>query len=652
MTSARPLVSVIVPYHSHGRHLHRAIFSAICSYAGPIEIIVVNDGSVETRAETYLEDLRSIDPEIRIIHRENGGLSSARNAGIVEARGIFVQLLDSDDMLVPGKIDVQVAHFLIQPRLDVSITNYLTCDEEAQQFQRDGDSIGPFNFGLDDFLFRWERGLSIPIHCGLFRRDVFDRIAFDTLVAGKEDWIFWSQLAHEGRNIGYLPVNGAIYRQHPSGMSKSYRVMGDNLRIAAERIQELTGNADPRFISEIQSWYHKFYQPRILEEDGGARPPPNFMQKFSLPEKPDGINEPSIGEPVQRASLVSHSPVLSVIVPVHDHYQHLSLCLASIASQQDAADVEIVLIDDCSADTRVRPMLQAFARDMPSVRLLLQDKNLGISTAQNVAVANACGKYVAFLDCDDVLEPNALADAKVALGPDVDYLFTDRIDIDENGNKIRVARYGGYDWLTPSGDVRRDLLDGMVASHLKIINREIYTRLGGCSPQYSGIQDWELALRIADAGGKFLYVPKPLYRHRVHSKSVTWSQSPRQFWLSNSIRRGFSKRWLGRAISDDVALSRAAAAHRAIRTGQPPTDIFCVTEFRAPETLTQLKRAWQSGSLCVYAPPPEAPLLDLRLAREYNSYFDGVFASDEAVACFFVGFMWDHAALHFADDRQ
>lgn len=652
MPSAHPLVSVVIPYHSHGRHLHQAVFSAVRSYTGPKEIIVVNDGSVEPRAETYLEGLSSIGPEIRVLHRDNGGLSSARNAGIVEARGSFIQLLDSDDMLVPGKIDAQVAHFLIQPCMDISVTNYLTCDEEAQKFRRDGDSIGSFNFGLSDFLFRWERGFSIPVHCGLFRRDVFERVRFDTSVKGKEDWIFWSQQAHEGRRFGYLPVNGAIYRQHPSGMSKSYRIMGDNLLAAAERIQALTGIQDPHFVAETQSWYRTFYQPRALEEDRAPRPPPDSMKKCSSSENADGISEATIGEPVQRASLAARSPILSVIVPVHDHFQYLPLCLASIASQQDAADIEFVLIDDCSNDTRVRPLLQAFARNMPSVRLLLQDKNLGISFAQNVAVANACGKYVAFLDCDDVLEPNALADAKAALSPDVDYLFTDRSDIDEYGNKIRVARYGGYDWLKPSGDIRRDLLDGMVASHLKIIRREMYTRLGGCSPQYSGIQDWELALKIADAGGRFLYVPKPLYRHRVHSKSVTQTQSPRQFWLSNKVRRHFSNRWLGRPISDVDALSRATAALQVISNGRPQPDIFRVTEFRGPETLAQLKRAWQEGCLCVYAPPPSAPLPDLSLAREYNSYLDGVVASDEAVACFFVGFMWDHAALHFAGDRQ
>lgn len=652
MNDAAPLVSVVIPYHSHGQHLHQAVSSAVRAYSGPKEVIVVNDGSPEPRASTFLKDACAISPDVRIVHRENGGLSFARNVGIAEANGSFVQLLDSDDMLVPGKIDLQIAHFQIQPRLDISVTNYLTCDENAAQFQRDGDSIGRFNFHLSEFLYRWERGFSVPIHCGLFRQRVFERIKFDTTVTGKEDWIFWSQQAHEGRRFGYLPVNGAIYRQHPHGMSKSYRAMGNNLLIAAERIHETTECRDPRFIAETQAWHQTFYGPRILAEDRAKQTFPVAAAEVLSSDVVDGAGIDWIGDSVQKTASLSDSPALSVIVPVHNHYQHLPACLASLASQSDAAGVEIILIDDCSSDLRIRPLLKTFAHALPSVRLVLHDHNIGISAAQNSAVEIAKGEYIAFVDCDDLLEPDALALVAEAIKPDVDYLFTDRIDVNERGEAVRVAQYGGYPWLEPSGDIRSDLLDGMVASHLKVIRREMYIGVGGCDPQISGIQDWELSLKIADADGRFLHLPKTLYRHRLHSHSVTASQGIRQCWLSNKVRRRFANRWLRRSTTDAAALHRAAAACLGVSTGQRLDDVVTITDFRVPDTLTQLKQAWRAGHVCIYVPPPQAPILELSLAREYNSYFDGILAGDEAVACFFLGYMWDHAALHFVGDTS
>jgi glycosyltransferase involved in cell wall biosynthesis len=647
-----PLVSVVIPYHSHGRHLHQAVSSAVRAYSGPKEVIVVNDGSREPRASTFLKDACAISAEVRIVHRENGGLSFARNVGIAEANGSFVQLLDSDDMLVPGKIDLQIAHFQMQPRLDISVTNYLTCDEDAGQFQRDGDSIGRFSFHLSEFLYRWERGFSVPIHCALFRQHVFERIKFDTTVTGKEDWIFWTQQAHDGRRFGYLPVNGAIYRQHPHGMSKSFRAMGDNLLIAAERIRETTECQDPRLIVETQEWHQTFYGPRILAEDRVQQNFPVAAAEASSAVAADGKGTAWIESLVQRSVSASDSPALTVIVPIHNHYQHLPACLASIASQTDAAGPEIILVDDCSSDPRVRPMLQTFARALPSVKLLLHDQNLGISVAQNSAVAIAKGEYIAFVDCDDLLEQDALALVAEAIKPGADYLFTDRVDVNERGETVRVAQYGGYPWLQPSGDIRGDLLDGMVASHLKVIRREMYTRVGGCDPQISGIQDWELALKIADADGRFLHIPKTLYRHRLHSDSVTASQGPRQFWLSNKVRRRFANRWLGRPMTDAESLRRAAAACLGVTTGQRLDDVLLITDFRVPDTLMKLKQAWQAGNVCIYVPPPQTPILELSLAREYNSYFDGILAGDEAVACFFLGYMWDHAALHFVGEAS
>lgn len=655
MNSTQPPVTVIIPYHSHGRHLHQAVHSALRAYSGPKEILIVDDGSTEAKASVFLENAKAISPCVRVIKKQNGGLSSARNAGLAQAKGGFIQFLDSDDLLVPGKIDLQIDHFQIQPRIDISISNYLLCDELATHFSRDGDPISRFSFSLSDFLFYWERGFSIPIHCGLFRRSAFEGISFDTTVAGKEDWIFWCRQAHGLRRFGYAPVYGAIYRQHAHGMSKSFRTMGDNWLMAAERISQAVGCEDRRFRKEVQAWYRSFYLPRILSEaEASDAQRGGFLQKRTgnAPAAPESSKMGWERSFRDHKTPLLDTPLFSVIVPVYNHYDHLTDCLASIASQEVSGGVEIILADDRSSDSRVRPLLLEFARVVPNTKLLLNDQNRGISATQNSAVKMAKGKYVAFVDCDDALEPNALSVVADSIRPCTDYLFTDRTDMDELGEPIRVARYGGYPWLRASGDVKRDLLDAMVASHLKVIRRETYESVGGSDPRFSGVQDWELALKIADAGGEFVYIPRTLYRHRIHAGSVTNSESVRQFWLSNVARRRYAVRWLGRPLSDEVAIRRAALACANIVNGRPVNDreVFLLREFRVPDSVEFVKKAWKAGQICVYAPHAEATVPEMNLVREYNSYFDAILAHDETVGCFFLGYMWNHGALHFAGE--
>jgi glycosyltransferase involved in cell wall biosynthesis len=660
VTNVLPLVSIVIPYYNHGRHLHSAIHSALRSYAGPKEIIIVNDGSIEHKASIFLENAKAIDKHVLVIEKPNGGLSSARNAALSRAQGEFVQFLDSDDLLVPGKIDLQISHFEIQPSLDVSISNYLLCDEEAVLFSRDGDPISRFRLNLSDFLRYWERGLSIPIHCGLFRRAALGGIEFDTTVAGKEDWIFWCRQAHAGSRFGYLPVYGAVYRQHAEGMSKSFRAMGNNWLIAAKRIQDFVSPEDGQFERLAQSWHREFYLPRIAQEEGvGAGPPPQPRNNSSSPmltsDDMAAVDEDSWPENDSASCHVRvEAPLFSIVIPVNNHYTYLRTCLQSAVSQAPPGGVETIVVDDFSTDDRVRPLLKQFSAVSPNITLLFNDRNQGISFTQNAAAKIARGKYLAFLDCDDWLEADALSAVGRKLSSDVDYLFTDRTDVDAKSNKLRVSRYGGYSWLQFSNNIKGDLLDAMVASHLKVIKRDTYEKVGGSDKRYAGVQDWELALKIADTGGKFVYLSQPLYNHRLHGGSVTSSDAIRQFWLSNLVRRSYARRWVNRKISDQDSLAHAARICALMMNGASvdPREFVLITDFELPGTFKIVKEAWRQGKVSIYRPGLGKSVQQLNLVREYNSYFDAVLADDERTACFFLGYMWDHTALRFAGETS
>jgi len=102
-----PRVSVVIPTHNRGELLARAVDSALAQTVDDIEVLVVDDGSIDgTRA--LIEDYA--DPRVRYLaHDANRGVSAARNTGVEAARGDYVAFLDSDDEWLPRKLDRQLS---------------------------------------------------------------------------------------------------------------------------------------------------------------------------------------------------------------------------------------------------------------------------------------------------------------------------------------------------------------------------------------------------------------------------------------------------------------------------------------------------------------------------------------------------------------
>ena len=94
------LISVIVPAYNVEKYLARCVDSILTqTYENP-EVILVDDGSKDASGQ-ICEELAKTDARIRVIHKENGGLSSARNCGIDQTRGDYLAFVDSDDWIEP-----------------------------------------------------------------------------------------------------------------------------------------------------------------------------------------------------------------------------------------------------------------------------------------------------------------------------------------------------------------------------------------------------------------------------------------------------------------------------------------------------------------------------------------------------------------------
>lgn len=634
-------VSVVVPCFNQGRYLRESVGSVCAATRASVEVIVVDDGSSDPRTERYLKELEQAFPAIvRIVRQANKGLSGARNAGLELARGEFIQFLDADDLLAPGKIDAQLAQFAANPKIDVSVCNFLLCDESVSEFSKPEEAIARFDLELADFLYRWERGFAVPIHCGLFRRAALPAAGFDVHARAKEDWIFWTGLAMAGVRFGYVHGHWAIYRQHASSMRRSYMGMGRAWLQAGLKIEAALGGREPLFFESVVAWFEQCYRssPAYRQEiaelhsAGGSSVREVAAKDVSVgddvAETVRSIVDALRSSPVGRGA---QKPLLSVVVPVYGHYEYLSACLRSLADQGDVS-FEIVCVDDCSPDPRVTALMAGLTGQLPGLKIMVLPSNQGISLAQNLAVEAARGDFVAFLDCDDELEPGALSviGGKIAAHPEVDYFFSDRRDVNESGVQVRVASYGGYGSISfrSQACIKDDLLDGMVASHLKVIRRDAYLAVGGCDPLFSGVQDWDLALRLAERS-TLHYVDQVLYRHRVHLNSVTRGDLVAQFRKTNCLRRRFGERWLmPRGVQPDA-----------------PQAFVVFDAKRLPLPLETLKQSWREGKRCAVDLSGPINISTVNFVREFNSYFESVVWDDPAVPAALVGYVWDPAIL-------
>lgn len=204
-------------------------------------------------------------------------------------------------------------------------------------------------------------------------------------------------------------------------------------------------------------------------------------------------------------------PRFSVVVPVYN--PPLALLEEAVASvrMQIYPDWQLVLVDDASTDPQVWSWLQALAAGDARVRVGRNAVNGHISATSNAALALADGDFVALLDQDDLLTPDALFRVAEALQqqPDAQILYSDEDKLDAKGR--RFDPYFKSDW-----NLELFLSQNMV-SHLGVFRRQLMLDVGGFRLGYEGSQDYDLALRCVARirPQQIVHIPRVLYHWRV-----------------------------------------------------------------------------------------------------------------------------------------
>jgi glycosyltransferase involved in cell wall biosynthesis len=130
MMMMKPAVSIIVPIYNVENYLSRCIDSLLCQTLENIEIILIDDGSTD-QSGRYADEYSERDARIQVIHKENGGLSSARNAGLEVARGEYVGFVDSDDW-VKNNMFEKLYNAAVHYRSGVAMAGFYRVNETGE----------------------------------------------------------------------------------------------------------------------------------------------------------------------------------------------------------------------------------------------------------------------------------------------------------------------------------------------------------------------------------------------------------------------------------------------------------------------------------------------------------------------------------------
>jgi GT2 family glycosyltransferase len=207
-------------------------------------------------------------------------------------------------------------------------------------------------------------------------------------------------------------------------------------------------------------------------------------------------------------------PRFSVVTPVYETPADVLRTMLDSVRGQSFSDWELCLVDDGSSQPHMRRILEAAGRNDPRIRVSFRDTNGGIVEASNDALEMARGEFIALLDHDDELHPDALAlvDEAIRTNPDADYVYSDEDKVDRGGRHYEA-------FFKPNWSPER-LRTQMYTCHLSVLRRSLVDEVGGFDANFEGSQDWDLVLRVTEQAGAVVHVPKVLYHWRMLETSA------------------------------------------------------------------------------------------------------------------------------------
>jgi len=247
-------------------------------------------------------------------------------------------------------------------------------------------------------------------------------------------------------------------------------------------------------------------------------------------EYPDWIKNNE--KDILKCNPLKFSPLISIVTPVYNtEVSYLKEMIESVLGQT-YSNWELCIADDCSTITETVKILEQYEKEHTNIKIIYRKVNGHISEASNSALSIASGEYIAFLDHDDRLSPNALYEMvkKINENLTLKLIYSDEDKIDKMGNRSNPHFKSSWN---PDMFFSQNYI-----CHFVMIKKDIVDKIGGFRKGYEGSQDYDLLLRSLEYIKDYEIdrVEKILYHWRAIEGSTAYGVSEKEYAHDAGIR--------------------------------------------------------------------------------------------------------------------
>lgn len=226
---------------------------------------------------------------------------------------------------------------------------------------------------------------------------------------------------------------------------------------------------------------------------------------------------------------LKNRPLISIILPLYNTPEKfLRECIESVINQS-YENWELCITDDAST-INTTDTVKEYAKNDSRIKWTRNTSNMHIAGASNEAIKLAEGEFIALLDHDDYLMPNALYEVILALNkyPKTDFFYSDEDKLEQNGD--HVEPFFKPDW---SPDFLRAC---NYITHFAVLRKTIVDKIGGFRLGTEGAQDWDIFLRFVRESKNIIHIPKILYSWRKSETSTAKNAESKPYAYINQRR--------------------------------------------------------------------------------------------------------------------
>ena len=226
----------------------------------------------------------------------------------------------------------------------------------------------------------------------------------------------------------------------------------------------------------------------------------------------------------QRKTKFSYAPKFSVVVPLYHTPAKFLKDLVRSMMYQSYANWELCLVNASPEDVHLTSLLENWAMRDKRIRVIRLEKNLGIAQNTNAGIEASTGEFIAFLDHDDFLEPDALFCYVDALNKDktIDVFYSDEDKTDEYAAHYFYPHF--------KSDFNIDLLHANnYMCHFLAVRKSLVDTVGGLNEKFDGAQDYDFVLRLTEHTKKIYHCPRILYHWRCSNQSTAANQGNKMY---------------------------------------------------------------------------------------------------------------------------